>query len=384
MLAWGSSYYLGAILADPMSGDLGISVSFFFASFSLSLVIAAIVGPLVGRLIDRGHGRQILIGSNFIFAIALWLLGSANGPGSLVVAWTLMGIAMGAGLYDAVFSTLIHIHGSAAHRAIIGITLIAGFASTVGWPISTWLVAEFSWRGACFAWASLHLLIGAPLNMCIPSRRSDSIKYVDQPKYENKPDIISTGQSNKTPARRWLLTSTGVAFAFAVIWFVGTAMAAHLPRLLVIGGFGAGTAVAIAALVGPAQVVARLLEFSYARKVGPLTSARVAMLGHPAGVLVLALGGLAVAPLFAILHGLGNGILTVAKGTLPLALFGPNGFGKRQGWLMMPATLAQAAAPLAFGLIIEGYGFQALWLSAALQLLGFVVLLLIHNKKESE
>lgn len=384
VLAWGSSYYLGAILADPLSRDLGISASLFFAAFSLALVIAAIIGPSIGKLIDRGSGRSVLIGSNFTFAIALVLLGWANDPATLLIAWALMGIAMGAGLYDAAFSTLIHIHGPAAHKAIIGVTLIAGFASTVGWPLSTWLVTEFGWRGACFAWAGLQLFLGIPLNMSLPAGGKNHISDATQPGREDVAAMSSPAQARKAPAALLLSASAWVAFAFAVIWFVGTAMAAHLPRLLVIGGFGASTAVAIAALIGPAQVVARLLEFSYARHVGPLTSARIAMLGHPAGVLMLALGGLAAAPLFAVLHGLGNGILTVAKGTLPLALFGSNDYGKRQGWLMMPATLAQAAAPLVFGLIIERFGFAALWFSAALELLAFLALLLIRNKREEQ
>lgn len=381
VIAWGSSYYFGAILADPMSRDLHISVPLFFAAFSLALVIAAIAGPFIGKLIDRGNGRGVLTGSNLAFAIALVLLGWSDGPIDLVVAWAVMGIAMGAGLYDAAFSTLIHIHRSDARKAIIGVTLIAGFASTIGWPLSTWLTAEYGWRDACFVWAGLHLLAGVPLNLALPShaeaRQEDGSRSIGG----RAPGLTAPVQASKAAGGRSFSTPMWVAFVFAAVWFVSTAMAAHLPRLLVIGGFGAGTAVAIAALIGPAQVVARLLEFSLARYVGTLTSARIAMLGHPAGVLILALGGLGAAPVLAILHGLGNGILTVAKGTLPLALFGPNGYGRRQGWLMMPATLAQAAAPLAFGLIIARFGFAALWFSAGLELLAFFALLLIRNKR---
>lgn len=384
VLAWGSSYYLGAILADPLSRDLGVSIPSFFGAFSLSLVIAASVGPTVGKLIDREGGRRVLVGSNLLFAAALTLLGLSHGPGALLIAWALMGIAMGAGLYDAAFSTLIHAYGPGAHRPIIGVTLIAGFASTVGWPLSTWLTTEFGWREACFAWAALQLVVGVPLNTRMPARGRGWITSASRPVDEGSPDAFAPKQPRRTSAARLLPTTTWVAFAFAVIWFVSTAMAAHLPRLLMIGGLGATAAVAIAALIGPAQVAARLLEFSYARQVGPLTSARIAMLGHPAGVLTLALGGLAAAPLFVILHGLGNGILTVAKGTLPLALFGPNGYGRRQGWLMMPATLAQATAPLAFGLIIKRFGFTALWFSAALELLAFAALLMIRNTRRKD
>lgn len=382
VLAWGSSYYLAAILADPASHDLGVPATFFFAAFSLSLVIAAIVGPFIGKLIDRGGGRRVLVGSNVVFAIALVLLGGSSGPVTLMIAWAVMGIAMGAGLYDAAFSTLIRIYGPETRAAIIGVTLVAGFASTIGWPLSTWLTTAFGWREACFAWAALQLLVGVPLNMRIPTHRRGRTKAASLECQDGKSEVMGPAQARESAAAHWLSATTWVAVAFAVIWFVSTAMAAHLPRLLMIGGLSATAAVAIAGLIGPAQVAARLLEFSYARHVGPLTSARIAVLGHPAGVLILALGGLAAAPLFVIVHGLGNGILTVAKGTLPLALFGPNGYGRRQGWLMMPATLAQAAAPLVFGLVIGRFGFAALWFSAALELLAFLALLLIKNKRQ--
>ena len=140
---------------------------------------------------------------------------------------------------------------------------------------------------------------------------------------------------------------------------------------------------AVGALVGPAQVAGRLLEFGLLRRLHPLLSARLAGLAHPAGVLVLmALGGPGAAA-FALLHGTGNGIMTIAKGTLPLVLFGPAGYGARQGWMMMPARVSQALAPVLFGLALQRWGAQALWLSAALGLLAFTALMAIKPRRES-
>ena len=155
-----------------------------------------------------------------------------------------------------------------------------------------------------------------------------------------------------------------LAFVFAVTWFTSTAMAAHLPRLLQEAGASATAAVAAAALVGPAQVAGRLLEFGVLQRFHPLLSARLAAIAHPIGALAVMAFGAPAAAVFAVFHGAGNGILTIAKGTLPLAIFGPDGYGLRQGILMVPARFGQAAAPFLFALLMERFGASALLLSA--------------------
>src|SRR6478609_11327781 len=163
-LAWPSSYYLPAILADPIGRDLGVSSNWIFAAFSASLVISALIGPRVGRQIDLVGGRSVLSFSNLTLAAGLALLGFTYSIPVLVVAWLLLGVGMGMGLYDAAFGALGRIYGDAARRSITGITLIAGFASTVGWPLTALGLEQIGWRNTCFAWALAHLLIGLPLN----------------------------------------------------------------------------------------------------------------------------------------------------------------------------------------------------------------------------
>ena len=228
------------------------------------------------------------------------------------------------------------------------------------------------WRGACWAWAALHLVVGLPLNAWTPRRtRVES------------PTLPSTDADATMPApvpaplhaRR---TTVLLAFVFAATWFTSTAMAAHLPRLLQEGGATLATAVAVGALVGPAQVAGRLLEFGFLRHVHPLLSARLAAMMHPIGAGLLAIVGAPVAALFAMLHGAGNGILTIAKGTLPLVLFGPAGYGHRQGLLMVPARIAQAASPWVFGICLDQLGAAALWVSAGLGVAAFLALLAVE------
>ncbi len=365
-LAWASSYYLPAVLAAPMARELGVATPTVFAAFSVSLLVSAALGPHAGEAIDRWGGRVVLIGTNLVFAAGLVALGAAQGPWGLFAAWSILGVGMGSGLYEAAFAALVRLYGSQARGPITGITLIAGFASTVGWPLSALLDSQVGWRGACFAWAALHLVVGIPLNAMIPRAGP-----APSPPPVESWSAPAVGQA---PQRASLL----LAIVFAATWFVSTAMAAHLPELLQATGATLAVAVGVGALVGPAQVAGRLLEFGVLRRVHPLLSARIAALLHPLGALALTVAGAPAALLFAILHGAGNGILTIAKGTLPLALFGPQGYGRRQGWLMVPARVAQAMAPWLFGVMLAHWGARAIWGSAAIGLVAFVSLALLR------
>ncbi|HYD77117.1 MFS transporter [Ramlibacter sp.] len=364
-LAWASTYYLPAILAAPMARDLGLSVPTVFAAFSLALVGSALIGPYAGRTIDRWGGRPVLMATSLVFALGLALLGASRTPLMLFLAWAVLGIGMGSGLYEAGFAALVRLYGASSRGAITGITLIAGFASTVGWPLSAWLEAEFGWRGACFAWAALHLVLGLPLNACVPRAGALPAR-----------EATAEAPAQAAPPMRAMLL---LSFVFAATWFISTAMAAHLPRLLVAGGATMAAAVAVGALIGPAQVAARLLEFGLLRRVHPLLSARLAATMHPLGVAALAVAGPPAAAVFGVLHGAGNGILTIAKGTLPLVLFGPQGYGHRQGVLMVPARIAQALAPWLFGVALDHWGAGALALSAGLSLLALGALMVLRG-----
>ncbi|MHA6477452.1 MFS transporter [Stutzerimonas sp. KH-1] len=366
-LAWGSTYYLPAILAEPMASELGISTGNVFAAFSLALIVTAILGPLSGKRIDHHGGRDVLALSSVVFALGLAVLGLANGPLMLWLGWLVIGIGMALGLYESAFSTLAGIYGRDARGTITGITLLAGFASTVCWPISGWLNAELGWRATCLTWAGAHLLLGLPLNRLL-------IPVGVQPAPTAAEQAQTDGRSGAG------LTMALLAFVFAATWFTSTAMAAHLPRLLQESGLSPAAAIAIAALVGPAQVGARCLEFVLLQRFHPLISARLAAIAHPIGAAGVMLAGAPATTAFVLLHGGGNGILTIAKGTLPLAIFGPHGYGLRQGLLMVPARFAQAFSPLVFALLIDDFGTRALWLSAGLGVLAYAALTFLQRR----
>jgi len=366
-LAWASSYYLPAILADPIAHDLGISSNWFFAAFSASLVISGLLGPRVGRQIDRVGGRQVLAVSNVILAAGLALLGASTSMWMMCGAWLLLGVGMGLGLYDAAFGALGRIYGDNARKAITGITLIAGFASTVGWPLSTLGLETIGWRETCFAWAAAHVLIGLPLNMLllpatVPERRTAGPVV--------KPHI---------PIDRTMVL---LSFAFAAAWTVTSAMAAHLPRIVETFGATPAQAVFAGMMIGPAQVAARVLEASTLSRFHPLFSTRLACITHPIGACVIGIFGGGAAAAFALLHGAGNGILTIARGTLPLAIFGPENYAYRLGLIGAPSRIAQALAPLGFGLLIEPMGRGVIVVSSLLSVSALIALTLLSRSQE--
>src|SRR5205823_1579505 len=309
ILAWASSTYLPAILALPIARDLDISRSTVFGAFSVSLVVMALAGPAVGRTIDRNGGRSMLASSNLLLAAGLVLLGLASNVALLFAAWCVLGLGMAMGLYDAAFATLVRLHAHAAREPITGITLIAGFASTVGWPLTTYVAEHFGWRASAFVWAAMHLCVALPLNLsCIPSF-SLSTQRPDEaaPNTQPAPDTSSDPQCMRRHERRaFLLLALFAAFTS----FVTSAMAAHL-------------------------------------------------------------------------HGPGNGMITIAKGTLPLAVFGPGGYGFRQGLLNALARGMQAIAPFVFGLVLDVYGVRlAIGVSAGLSLLALSALLAMHKESD--
>jgi predicted MFS family arabinose efflux permease len=305
--------------------------------------------------VDAIGGRAVLVASNAIFAIGLTILALAHSPSALSFAWLILGLGMGIGLYDTAFAALGRIYGLEARSSITGITLLAGFASTIGWPLTAWGASELGWRETCLIWAAAHIVLGLPLNLLLPTSSA-----LPRSGDDSKPHI---------PIDRPMII---LGSAFAASWMVVTAMAVHLPRLLEVAGASTVQAVAAGALIGPSQVGARILEASLLKRFHPMVSARLSVAAHPVGVAILGVFGAAAASVpFTILHGAGSGILTIARGTVPLAIFGPANYGYRLGLLGAPSRVATAAAPLLFSLLIDVYGAGALIVSSGLGVAAF-------------
>jgi len=350
-IAWASSYYLPAVLARPMSDSLGCAVSNVYAAFTTALIIAAITAPFTGRYIDKWGGKRVLVASNVWFALSLFFLSQAQNGISLFLGWASLGLAMGAGLYDMAFATVVRSRGSAAPSIIAGIALLGGFASTVGWPISHYLLSSLGWRQALGVWAGVHLFLALPLNLSLvlPMTR-DSVK-------DSAPDANSFHKPEKSKTSAMVV----LALAFVFTSFCAGSMAGHMPGLLQLFGVSAAASIVAGMAFGPAQVTARLLQLSLLRRLQPIVIAILAVLIMPLGAVLLVLFGPGIALLVGVTHGLGHGVMSIIKGTLPLNLFGERGYGRRQGLLFLPAAIAQAFSPLLFSLCIDTLGKDALY-----------------------
>jgi MFS family permease len=364
ILAWASSVYLPGVLAEPIARDIGLSPPWIYAAFSLGLGISALLAPRLGHYIDGNGGRLVLCGSNVGFAAGLIVLACSHGAILLGLAWLMLGVAMSAGLYEAAFAALTLRYGHDSRNAITGITLIGGLSSAVAWPATTLLERLGGWREACLTWAVLHLIVGLPLNAwALESSRGEVTRPVVVP------ERAVRGLAWTSDAGMWAL-----AILYSATGIVSFGIGTNLPRLFTSLGANTKSAIVIASLVGPVQVATRFLEFTARRKITPLTRARMATLMHPIGALLVTIAGTPAIVGFSILHGAGSGMLTIARGTLPLAFYGPEGYGARIGQLSAPARIGQAAAPFVFGLAIDRFGGAALLISSGLFVLAFVAL----------
>ncbi len=371
ILAWGTLFYPPVLMVPLIAADHGWSAAFTMGGFSLGLLVAGLISPRIGAAIDRHGGHRVMPIGSLLGAIGLVALVHADHPLAYLAVWTVLGAAMAASLYDPAFATLGRIFGGGARPAITALTLAGGFASTVSWPMTHLLIGAVGWRATYLIYAALLAFIAAPMHaFALPRARA-------------APDGRRL-DSTASPAA--VLPAKGLAFAlvataFAAYAFVPSGLAAHLLAIFQRFGLDPTTVVVIGALFGPAQVAARLIEFIFARQVHPLAIARFAV-----GVMVFAFAMLAAlglstpaAAAFAVMFGAANGLLTIARGTLPLALFGAAGYGRLIGRIAGPYLIIQAVAPLVLAFAAErGSDAVALAMTAGFAIVALACLLLIR------
>jgi hypothetical protein len=372
ILSWGTIFYTPVLIVPLIAAERGWSISFAMGGFSVGLLTAGLVAPYVGRSIDRFGGHVTMTAGSLIGAIGLALIGLAAHPLAYYAVWMVLGVAMAMNLYDSAFASLGRIFGAAARRPITALTLAGGFASTVSWPATHALLEAVGWRGTYLVYAALLAGISAPLHaLALPRGRAEA-------------DMPAQG-TNATPAK--VLPPSGLAFvlvasAFAAYAFVPSGLSAHLLAIFARSGIDAGTVVWIGALFGPAQVGARLIEFSFGRNLHPLWVARGALTTLLCAFTMLALLGVSapVAAVFALMFGGANGLITITRGAVPLALFGASGYGRLMGRLAAPFLLMQSAAPLVMAFVVErASDGAALALAAAFAALALVCFISIRR-----
>lgn len=337
-LAWGSTYYLPAVLAPVVVRDLGADPALIYGAFSVALLISGFAAPSVGRAIERRGGRPVLLLSSLVLSAGLVLLAALPGVWGWCLGWVVLGGGMALGLYEAAFATLGMLYGKEARRPITMVTLCAGFASTWGWPTSAALEPLLGWRGTCLAYVAVNLLCVLPLYLLLPRAQAAA------------PGAQQAAEAPPPPPSAWARQAFRLlAVFFTLRALISGVVAVHFVALFGGLGLSVAAAVAVGALQGPSQVGGRLLEFTLGGKAHPLVVAKAGAALLPLGagaVLLLSPGevGLAAAA-FMLLYGASNGLLTISRGQVPLALFGPRGYPVLMGKLALPILVAQALAP---------------------------------------
>ncbi|MDE1164764.1 MAG: MFS transporter [Pseudomonas sp.] len=341
IIAWGGSFYLIAVLAAPVVQDTGWSQAWVYGSLSLAILISGLLAPRVGHLVARIGGRTLLLASAPTLALGLVLLSIAPSLPMFVASWVVIGLGMAAGLYDVLFATLGKLFGKNARSAITQVTLVSGFCTSITWPLVATLVAHLGWRGACLAYALLLMGVVLPIYWrCVPRHEPvTAAKAAAQP-----------AQALPQGKVFWLLTAS---FTLAAVIF--TAISVQLISLLQAQGLSLVAALGIAALIGPSQVAARVVEVLFGRQAHPIWSALGSVLMVAAGLLCIHFAsGLAV--LGIIVYGVGSGIRSIVRGTLPLALFGPAVYAVVLGRIARPTLIAQALTPIVGGYLQAHFG----------------------------
>ncbi len=340
ILAWGSTYYLLAVLSGPIQADTGWSGTLVTAGISLGLLISGLAAALTGRLIQRFGGRTVMATAMALLATGLTLMSAAPNSSVYLAAWAVVGLGMGAGLYDASFSSLGQIYGTGARRAITQLTLWGGFASTVCWPLSAVLVETVGWRGACAAYAALHLAVSLPL--CLVALPRTAVR-------DTRPTPTALGGKEPADPLFWLLAAEGMLLSL-----VSAIVSVHLIVLLQARGIPLASAVALGTLIGPAQVAARVIEMATGGRYPAIWTLLTATALVAAGVIGMQAGLPMSAAL--VVYGAGNGIWSIARGAVPMALFGADRYPVVMGKLARPVLLTSAIAPSLGAVLIDRLG----------------------------
>ncbi len=351
ILAWGTSFYFPAVFAGPIVKETGWSLGFVVGGTSIGLLVAGLISPQVGRVIEKRGGRPVLLASSLFYAAGLFGIGVAPSLPVYLGAWVVVGIGMGTGLYDAVFAALGRLYGHAARGPITNLTLFGGFASTICWPLSAFMIDHIGWRDACFVYAGLHLFLALPLQMAVI--RSEA-KAPDA----NSETKAGTPEAATAPIANETLIFALLALVLSIAAGVGSIVVVHLLIFLQARGVDFAVAVSLGTLFGPAQVGARVVERLFGGRYHPIWTMIGSCTLMAAGLVLLATG-FSFLPLVILIYGGGYGVSWIGRGTLPLALFGPLRFPRLMGKLAFPSLIVQALAPSAGALAIERQGANA-------------------------
>jgi MFS family permease len=352
--AWGTSYYCLGVLAKPIAAETGWGISTIFLGFSVALVTMGVISTSVGRLIDRIGARSVMSIGTVIVSAGLLGLSQVRDVASYMAAWLVIGVGMRCCLYDAAFAALVQAVPSRGRAAISYLTLYGAYASTVFWVIGHYLNEAYGWRGTLLIFAAINLVVCLPLNWLGLSRRESTLEAAATKAPERAQDGPALeGRRRKVGIALFALIMSLNGFVFGVV-------SLQLVPLLEAAGLAGAAAVWVASLKGHGQFGGRLVEIFFGRNLKAMTIARIAIGVLPPALLLLMLarGEFWLLVTFTLLLGASQGVITIVRGAVPLALFGTQGYGTVLGLIATPILLVNAFSPALFALIVDLVGWQ--------------------------
>lgn len=342
LVSWGSVYYGFSLFVVPMEHDFGWSRLSTNTALSVGLLVTGLAAYPAGALIDRGHGRWVMIGGSVLATAMLLLWSQAHSLVTLFVVWAGLGASMAAILYDPVFAVVTRDYPTSFRKKITLITLVAGFASTVFIPVTQWMIDGFGWRGALIGLAACNLLICVPVHWRAirgDHRRNEALQDGAKRHAESR---AATQRALRMP------TFWALAICFTAYYATFAALTFHLVPLMIERHVPSAGILATMAVIGPAQVIARALWFSVGRKVRPSAMGIVITTAFPVSVVILLCAGGSTAGLivFALVYGGANGMMTILRGTIIQDVIGTEGYGAISGLLALPSNIAKGIAPI--------------------------------------
>jgi len=340
-------FYAYGVLMQPMEIELQTTRSVVVGAYSLALLISGCLSTVAGAIIDKLGGRLLMGTGSLLASMMLALLANVHSVTGLYLVWAGIGVAMSATLYQSSFAVLTQICGSDYRRAITSLTLFGGFASTVFWPLTQALSDQFGWRQTWMIFAAANLVLCLPIHALLP-KLSAPIQA------ESSDDQKKQGLRAILRERSFLLLTSAVTFNALVF----SAMSLHLMSILQSRGVSPSHAALVGALIGPMQVLGRILESTIGRKVTSHKVGIVAMWLLPLGLALLFAPKewILIYGAFAALYGISNGVMTVVRGTLPAELYGREIYGAVSGAMAAPVMIAIAAGPFVASLLYSATG----------------------------
>jgi len=353
--AWGTSYYCLGVLAGPIALDTGWSRSLIYFGFTVALLAMGLVSAWAGRAIDRYGARAVMSAGTVLVSAGLLALSAVRTEAAYLAVWAFIGLGMRLCLYDAAFAALVQVVPARARQAISYLTLFGAFASSVFWVLGHFLNESLGWRQTLVLFAAINLAVCLPLNWFGLARRETA-------RAAAAPEGPEAADRNGPPlAGRMRAVAIGLfALVMSLNGFVFGVVTVQLVPLLEAAGLATAAAVWVASMKGFAQFAGRVVEIFFGRNLRAITVARIAIGVLPVSflLLLLARGNFQAVLAFTLLMGASQGVITIVRGAVPLALFGVTGYGAVLGLIATPILIVNAASPTLFALIVDHWGWQ--------------------------